>query len=69
MIYLSGFLFPLPNSMQWVERISPAFHVHQLVLSAMGAPSQGAPIIHLAVLTGVTVGLTALAVRRLARVG
>jgi ABC-2 type transport system permease protein len=69
MIYLSGFLFPLPKSVQWVARISPAFHLHQLVLSAMGAPSEGAPMIHVAVLAGVTVGLTALAVRRLARVG
>jgi len=40
-----------------------------LALSAIGAPSLGAPVIHFAVLAGVTVVLTALAVRRLARVG
>jgi len=69
MIYLSGFLFPLPKSMQWVERISPAFHLHQLALGAVGAPSQGAPMMHFATLTCVTLVLTAFAVRRLARMG
>ncbi len=69
MIYLSGFLFPLPASMKWVERISPAFHLHQLALAAMGAPSEGALLAHASILAGVTVVLTALAVRRLARVG
>jgi ABC-2 type transport system permease protein len=69
MIYLSGFLIPLPKSFQWIESISPAFHLHQLALRAIGAPSLGSPLLHVAVLAGVTLTLTALAVRRLARVG
>jgi ABC-2 type transport system permease protein len=69
MIYLSGFLFPLPTSMKWIERISPAYHLHQLALAAIGAPSEGALPVHAAILACVTVVLAALAVRRLARVG
>ncbi|HLK62708.1 MAG TPA: ABC transporter permease [Bryobacteraceae bacterium] len=69
MIYLSGFLIPLPKSMQWVERLSPAYHLHQLALAAIGSPSQGAPLVHALILTGLTLVMTALAVRRLARVG
>ena len=69
MIYLSGFLIPLPKSMLWVERLSPAFHLDQLALLAVGAPIAGSAIVHLAVLAGVTLALTGLAVRRLARVG
>ena len=70
MIYLSGLLIPMPKSMGWVERCSPAFHLHQLALRAVGAPTEGwDPLVHVAVLATVTVVLTALAVRRLARVG
>jgi ABC-2 type transport system permease protein len=70
MIYLSGFLIPMPKSMEWIERYSPAFHLHQLALRAIGAPNAGwQPLAHVAVLATVTAVLTALAVRRLARVG
>jgi ABC-2 type transport system permease protein len=69
MIYLSGFLFPLPKSVEWIETGSPAFHLTQLARSAIGAQSEGAALVHLAVLLGVTLFLTAFAVRRLARVG
>jgi ABC-2 type transport system permease protein len=73
MIYLSGFLIPMPKSMEWIERWSPAFHLHQLALRAIGAmgpPNAGwNPLVHVAVLACVTVVLTWLAVRRLARVG
>jgi ABC-2 type transport system permease protein len=69
MIYLSGFLIPMPKSLEWIERLSPAFHLHQLALRAIGAPNVGLPLAHVAVLAAVTVVLTALAVRRLARVG
>jgi hypothetical protein len=55
--------------MLWVERLSPAFHLDQLALLAVGAPIAGSPILHLAVLASVTLALTGLAVRRLARVG
>jgi ABC-2 type transport system permease protein len=69
MIYLSGFLIPLKH-MEWLERWSPAFHLHQLALHAMGVPNAGwQPLVHVAVLATVTVVLTWLAVRRLARVG
>ena len=69
MIYLSGFLIPLPKSLQWIALVSPAFHLDQLALSAIGAPSQGATAVHIAVLVGVTLAPTVLAVRRLARAG
>jgi len=52
-----------------VARISPAFHLHQLNLAAIGAPSQGSPAFHIAILTAVTLLLTALAVRRLQHAG
>ncbi len=69
MIYLSNFLIPLPKSVGWIADFSPASHLHQLVLRAIGEPSSGHPLIHLAVLAWVTIVLTWLAVRRLARVG
>jgi len=73
MIYLSGFLIPMPKSMEWIERWSPAFHLHQLALDAIGvkvSPNAGwNPWVHVAVLAYITVVLTWLAVRRLARVG
>lgn len=69
MIYLSGILFPLPKSMHWIALISPAYHLDQLGLASMGIPSDGAPVIHMLVLAGVTVAFTTLAHRRIARVG
>jgi ABC-2 type transport system permease protein len=69
MIYLSGFLIPLPRSMMWIKLFSPAYHLHQIALSAIGAPTEGIAGIHIAVLFGVTSVFTALAVRRIARVG
>ena len=69
MIYLSGILFPLPKSLHWIALISPAYHLDQLGLAAMGMPSAGAPIAHALVLLGITVGFGMFALRRLARVG
>ena len=69
MIYLSNFLIPLPKSVEWIAQFSPASHLHQLVLRAIGAPSAGNPLIHFAVLAWLTVVLPWLARRRLARVG
>jgi hypothetical protein len=43
--------------------------LQQLVLAALGMSSYGKTTIHVAVLAGVTVLLTALSIRRLARVG
>jgi ABC-2 type transport system permease protein len=69
MIYLSGIMFPLPKSMEATAVIWPAYHLDQLAFRALGAPSQGSALVHVAVLAGVTLLLTALSVRRLARVG
>ena len=69
MIYLSAILFPLPKSMYWFAAISPAYHLDQLALASMGAASDGATAVHVLVLAGVTLAFTALALRRMARVG
>jgi ABC-2 type transport system permease protein len=69
MIYLSGILFPLPKSMHWMATLSPAYHLEQLGLASMRLPSAGSPAVHLLVLTAITLAFTALALRRLSRVG
>jgi ABC-2 type transport system permease protein len=69
MIYLSSILIPLPKSIQAISLMSPAFYLNQLVLRALGAPTYGALITDVGVLAGVTLLLSAFAVRRLARVG
>jgi ABC-2 type transport system permease protein len=69
MIYLSGILLPMPKSMQAVVLASPAYHLDQLAFQVLGASHEGAALVHIAVLTGVTVVFTAVSVRRLARVG
>jgi ABC-2 type transport system permease protein len=69
MIYLSGILFPLPKSVEWIARISPAYHLAQAGNAVVGAPFAGNLAVHFAVLAGVTVVFTAFAVRRLARHG
>jgi len=69
MIYLSGILFPLPKSVEWIAHLSPAYHLKQAALAAMWAPSEGSRVVHLVVLVVVTVVFTALALRRLERHG
>jgi ABC-2 type transport system permease protein len=69
MIYLSNMLFPLPPALQSIARVSPAYHLNQLLLNAVGVPTQGSVFAHVAVLLGVTLVLTWLAGRRLARAG
>jgi ABC-2 type transport system permease protein len=69
MIYLSGILLPLPKSMHWVALFSPAYHLDQLDLASIGIPSAGSSATHVLVLAGITIGFTAVAVRRIARVG
>jgi ABC-2 type transport system permease protein len=69
MIYLSSILIPLPKSIHAISLASPAFYLNQLALRAIGAPSYGATVVDIAILAGLTVLLTALAIRRLARVG
>ncbi len=68
MIYLSGFLFPLPRSIKWIAVASPAYHLDQTALASIGAPSEGPLALHIAVLAAVILIFTALAVRRLERV-
>jgi ABC-2 type transport system permease protein len=69
MIYLSGFFFPLPKSIHWIQFASPAFYLDQLALGIAGARAWGNPLLHTAVLVGITALLGILAIRRLARVG
>ena len=77
-----GLFFPLPRSVQPVEFASPAFYLQklglavartpsldQLAIGPTGPSSYGSPILSVAVLVVLTLLFTALAVRRLARVG
>lgn len=68
MIYLSGFFFPLPKTLHLIEFASPAYYLDQLALSALGVPSHGPPILHILVLSAVTLAFGVLAVRRLGRI-
>lgn len=69
MLHLSGLFYPLPKSLQAMAPAWPTFHLHQLALSAVGADSYGETLTHVAVLAGVTVLFTLIALRRLERVG
>ena len=81
-MHLGGLFYPLPRSVQPLEFISPAFYLDKLGLRLVGAPSLdqlavGAaspsshvgPMMQFIVLSAVTFLFTALAIRRLARVG
>jgi len=69
MIYLSGILFPLPKSAEWIAYFSPAYHLDRIALTVLGAAGYDDLLLHIAVLAAVTVVCTALAVRRLVRHG
>lgn len=69
MAFLSGLFFPLPAALQVFRPIWPTYHLAQLALASGGLPSHGSPLGHAAVLAAITLGLTTLAARRLARVG
>lgn len=69
MMHLSGLFYPLPKFMQTIAPVWPTYHLQQLVLSTLGAPSSGSTLGHVAALCGVTVVLGALALRRLKRNG
>jgi ABC-2 type transport system permease protein len=66
MIYLSGFLIPLPTSFDRISHLSPAYHLDRLALFAVGA-STADPTPHIVVLVGVTLAFGAMAIRRLGR--
>jgi ABC-2 type transport system permease protein len=81
-MHLGGLFYPLPRSVQPIEFASPAFYLDKLALRVAGVPSldqlaigaagpssRGGPVVYVAVLAGVTILFTALAVRRLRRVG
>lgn len=81
-MHLGGLFYPLPKSVQPLEFASPAFYLDKLGLKFAGAPSldqlatgatgpssHGGPIVYGAVLAGITILFTALAIRRLRRVG
>jgi len=69
MAFLSGLFFPLPPALQAFRPIWPTYHLMQLAMASAGLPSQGSPWGHIAVLVAVSAGLTALAARKLARMG
>lgn len=70
-IWLSGMFIPLPESMRPWAIIWPSFHLNQTALGAAGIKefSFVDPTWTAAVLVGVTVLCTGIALRRLARVG
>jgi len=69
MMHVSGLFYPLPKFLRTISPIWPTYHLQQLVFGALGAPHYGRTGVHVAVLIGVTLVLTLLSVRRLARVG
>jgi len=81
-MHLGGLFYPLPRSVQPLEFASPAFYLDklglrvagalsldQLATGAAGPSSHGGPVVYVTVLAAVTILFTALAIRRLRRVG
>jgi ABC-2 type transport system permease protein len=69
MMHVSGLFYPLPKFLRTISPVWPTYHLQQLVFAALGMPSYGKAAIHVVVLVGLTVLLTAFSIRRLARVG
>jgi ABC-2 type transport system permease protein len=69
MAFLSGLFFPLPGLLQTFRPIWPTYHLVQLARASAGLPHDGSLPAHAAILVGVTLVLTLLAARRLARAG
>jgi ABC-2 type transport system permease protein len=69
MMHVSGLFYPLPKLLRAIAPVWPTYHLQQLFFSAIGVPSQGRAITHVAVLVALTLVLTVLAVRRLAQKG
>jgi ABC-2 type transport system permease protein len=69
MMHLSGLFYPLPNFMLTIAPIWPTYHLQQMVMNTLGAPSRGSMIGHVGALCGVTLVLGVLALRRLKRAG
>ena len=72
MAFLSGLWVPmqfLPKLIQQMAPLWPAYHLAQLSLSAVDAPSRGSTATHLAALVGLTVLSFFIAMRRLSNRG
>jgi ABC-2 type transport system permease protein len=69
MMHVSGLFYPLPKFLRTISPIWPSYHLQQLVFAALAMPSYGRTAIHVAVLVLVTLLLTGISIRRLARVG
>jgi len=70
MSFLSGLWMPLtilPPIVRDIAPLWPAYHLGQLALSAVGQPSEGATLAHIAALAAITILFLAVARRRLAR--
>jgi ABC-2 type transport system permease protein len=70
MSFLSGLwmqMSALPAAVRGIAPLWPAYHLGQLALGAVGQPSEGTPLAHVAVLAAITIVFLALARRRLAR--
>ncbi len=70
MSFLAGLWMPLrilPPVVREVAPLWPAYHLGQLALAAVGQPSEGAMLAHVAALAAVTIVFLAVARRRLAR--
>ncbi len=65
MLHLSGIFYVLPKALRVVAPVWPTYHLQQLVFWTMGAHSEGSPLVHAALLAGLTVLLTTASVRRL----
>jgi ABC-2 type transport system permease protein len=69
MVSLAGLFYPLPPALESMRPIWPAYHLQQLGLAAIGAPSQGDPLNHAFVLVAVTAVFSTMAAWRLAKTG
>ena len=68
MAFLSGLWLPLqfmPQILQDIAPVWPAYHLAQMALGTVGAPSVGSAAQHVAVLSAVTLGFFLLAMRRM----
>jgi ABC-2 type transport system permease protein len=69
MMHVSGIFYPLPRFLRMIAPAWPSYHLQQINFVVLGASAQGTPLVHATVLAGVTWLLTAISIRRLARVG
>jgi ABC-2 type transport system permease protein len=69
MFLIADLWFPLPPSAKWLSLISPVYYLRELTLAAAGLADRVPAYVCAAVLAALTIMLTSLAVRRLARVG